>query len=226
MPFKETCEDRLLISHKRKVIFVHVPKCAGQSVELLFVKDQGLTWEERAPLLLRRNRDEDMGPHRLAHLYAEEYYGRGHISKADFDAYFKFAFVRNPLARILSEMNYRRIRKKTGVFSRGFRGVEQFVKWALRKPEKYDVHRHVVPQVRYLYDRDLQSCLVDRIVKLEEAREVFPELTLDIFGAPMEMPKKNESRERVWTSEGLSDRDRQFIREFYKEDFRILGYDT
>ena len=46
-----------MISHKHKTIFVHIPKTGGQSVESVFIEDEGLTWDTRAPLLLRRNDD-------------------------------------------------------------------------------------------------------------------------------------------------------------------------
>jgi hypothetical protein len=44
-----------MISYKRKCVFVHIPKCAGQSIESVFDNDAGLTWENRAPFLLRPN---------------------------------------------------------------------------------------------------------------------------------------------------------------------------
>jgi hypothetical protein len=57
-----------MISHKRKCVFVHIPKCAGQSIESVFVNDAGLTWEDRAPLLLRPNANNRVGLPFLAHL--------------------------------------------------------------------------------------------------------------------------------------------------------------
>lgn len=62
-----------MISHEHKTVFIHVPKVAGQSVELAFLRQLGMTWEERAPLVLRHNPDPAKGPERLAHLLAREY---------------------------------------------------------------------------------------------------------------------------------------------------------
>jgi hypothetical protein len=71
-------------------------------VELAFLKDVGLTWETRAPLLLRPNDRPELGPQRLAHLIAADYVRCGYIPQELFDAYFRFAIVRNPWSRAVS----------------------------------------------------------------------------------------------------------------------------
>jgi len=70
---RESPQEPPLISHHDKCLFVHVPKCAGQSVEMFFLDRIGLDWERRAPLLLRPNDVPALGPPRLAHLKAAEY---------------------------------------------------------------------------------------------------------------------------------------------------------
>ena len=101
-----------MISIKHKIIFIHIPKCAGQSIENIFLEDLGLNWQQRHPLLLRPRKAKEKGPERLAHLYAEEYFKFGYIPKEKYDKFFKFSIIRNPVDRILSEINYQRIPKK------------------------------------------------------------------------------------------------------------------
>jgi len=206
-----------MISHKYKTIFVHVPKTAGQSIEQVFVDDLGLSWDDREVLNLRYNADRAVGPQRLAHLYADEYVRCGHIERDLWDSYFKFAVVRNPYDRILSEFRYRSFRK-TGPLS-----------WFLRKQfrdEHLDSTRHVVTQSRYLFD-DNGACLVDEIVKFEELKDRMPEVFQRIFGGPRTLPRRNEStdgRRRI-TRQQLGAWNRKMIRDRYAEDFTKLGYD-
>ena len=83
-----------VISHEHSAIFVHIPKTAGQSVETVFLKKLGLSWKQRAPLLLRRNDDGSRGPQRLAHLYAWEYVKYGYCTRQVFEACSTFSIVR------------------------------------------------------------------------------------------------------------------------------------
>lgn len=207
-----------MISHKHKVIFVHVPKTAGQSVEQAFLDDLGLDWNQRRGLLLRPNSDPAKGPVRLAHLYADEYVRLGHIGQAEFDSYYKFAVVRNPYERLLSEYRYRTFRQ-TGPFW-----------WFLRRPwhsEFSDQVRHMVPQTRYLLNAD-GKCLVDRIVRFENIEAEMAEVFRDIFGEPRPLPRRNTShrQERRMGREDLSVGDRARIRKMYQRDFAYLGYDA
>lgn len=206
-----------MISHQHKTIFVHIPKTAGQSVEQVFLDDLGLSWDEREPLLLRYNIDPAAGPERLAHLYADEYVRLGHIDQARFDSYFKFAVVRNPYDRILSEYRYRKSHKTGPLW------------WFLRKHHKTDLTdlaRHVVPQTRYLLDAD-GNCLVDQIVHFENLSEEIAPVFERIFGEPKELPRRNLSRDdsRRKSRAELSDRNRALIYKKFKSDFDFLGYD-
>ena len=64
--------------------------------------DIGLTWQTRAPLLLRPNDQQDLGPPRLAHLRAVDYVALKYMPQSMYDSYQSFAVVRNPWDRTLS----------------------------------------------------------------------------------------------------------------------------
>ncbi|WP_138935601.1 sulfotransferase family 2 domain-containing protein [Roseovarius arcticus] len=206
-----------MISHRHKTIFVHVPKTAGQSIEQVFVDDLGLSWDEREILNLRYNDDPTSGPQHLGHLYADEYVRNGHIDQHRWDSYFKFAIVRNPYDRILSEFRYRSFRKTGPLF------------WFLRKQYRddyFDIARHVVPQSRYLFDKN-GTCLVNEIVKFEELKDRMPAIFQRVFGCSRSLPKRNESTNghRRLTRQQLGARNRKVIRDRFAEDFTKLGYD-
>lgn len=98
-----------MISHFHRTVFVHIPKCGGQSIEAVFLSDLGLTWELRAPLLLRPNDDPRLGPPRLAHLLARDYARYHYLSDELFQSYYSFSVLRDPVARVISLFNYMRI---------------------------------------------------------------------------------------------------------------------
>jgi len=175
-----------MISHRCACIFVHVPKTAGQSIERFFLRLHGLSWADRAPLLLRRNDDPARGPQRLAHLFAAEYVACGHIGEAEFERYFKFAFVRNPWDRLVSEYRFRGGRR-IGSF-------RQFVQdAALPLDPHLDAFRHLAPQVRYLYDRTGRLC-VDFVGRFERLQDDFARVCERLGIPDPSLPHANAAR--------------------------------
>lgn len=211
-----------VISRKRNVLFVHIPKTGGQSIESVFLRDAGLAWGARGQLLLGRNPDRETGPTRLAHLYAWEYVGLGLVTRAEFDAFTRFAIVRHPFDRAISEYRYRAAAwKKKGEPITAF---DDFIRWE-PEDEKLDVARHLVPQARYVLDQD-GHCLVPHIVRLEQLETGLAPLWQSIFGHVPEVPHKNASRPRFGPSRAeLTTAQKRFLSRRYACDFAQFGYD-
>ena len=211
-----------MISIEHKIIFIHIPKCAGQSIENLFLRDLGLNWQERYPLLLRPKKANEKGPERLAHLYAEEYFKFGFIRKEKYDKFFKFSIIRNPIDRILSEINYRRIPKKNSKNSIGIESVEEYISKVIKLNKFSDLQRHISPQVKFLHDSETNKLLVDKIILFDEINHEVPKILkkLKVF---LEVPKINSSKSKLWVKEELTSRDLHFLYDFYASDFKFLG---
>ena len=209
-----------MISFPHKVIFIHIPKCGGQSVERAFLRDLGFDWSNRHSLLLRPKENHESGPKRLAHLYANEYVGLGYISKQDFNNFHKFTIVRDPIDRIISELNFRRIRK--GVF--GVNSIEEYV---VKIRRKYDVNsdlvRHLEPQVNFIFDSKMESIMVDDIMRLENIEVGFSGLRTLMNCGNLQIKKENISKKRIWIKSEISQNDLAFIREIYARDFEFLA---
>ena len=210
-----------MISIKHKIIFIHIPKCAGQSIENIFLRDLGLNWQERYPLLLRPRKAKEKGPERLAHLYAEEYFKFGYIPKEKYDKFFKFSIIRNPIDRILSEINYQRIQKKNSKNSYGIESVEEYISKVIKLNEFSDLQRHISPQVKFLYDSETNKVLVDKIIPFDELNHEVPKILKKKIKIS-EVPKINSNENKLWVKEELTPGDFSFIYDFYETDFQFL----
>lgn len=153
-----------MICHHYKCVFVHVPKCAGQSIEHVFLKLLDLGWDARAPLLLMSNSAPKLGPPRLAHLRASEYVQNKFMTQDQFDGYFKFGFVRNPWDRMVSFYRYfgcdREVDFRAFVLKEFHKDQWQGQQWFLR------------PQVDFLYD-ETGELLVDFVGRFENLQGDF-----------------------------------------------------
>jgi Sulfotransferase family len=204
-----------VISEKFKTIFVHIPKCAGQSVERVFLSKTGLTWETRSPLLLRHNPDPCLGPARLAHLYAEEYVRLGHISLSDFNSYFKFSIVRNPWERLVSEYKYRI--EKTGL------SFFEFLRFLFPKEGMSDFRRHIEPQWKFVCDAN-RNIIVDKLIRMENLQQEIESIFQQIFNERIVLPKANQSHNSTDYRKFYDDRTARFVEEFYKDDIKLFNY--
>ena len=211
-----------MISIKHKIIFIHIPKCAGQSIENIFLRDLGLNWQERHPLLLRPRKANERGPERLAHLYAEEYFKFGYIPKEKYDNFFKFSIIRNPVDRILSEINYQRIPKKNSKNINGIESVEEYISKVIKLNKFSDLQRHISPQVKFLHDSETNKLLVDKIISFDELNHEVPKILKKKLKVSYEVPKINSSKNKLWFKEELTPRDLSFLYDFYESDFKFL----
>lgn len=189
------------------------------------MQDLDLTWDTRQDLFLKKNYNIFLGPSRLAHLFAKEYVGLEYITKEKFDEYYKFAVVRDPYTRIISELNYQGIKRKKSFFSRGFESIEQYIN-GVPKSGRSDAYRHICPQADYLLNASRQEILVDEILKFENLADDFLRISEKVFGEKLPLPRRNSTTAKNWRVEDISETDRQFIAEFYKIDFTMFEYAT
>lgn len=205
-----------MISHSHKTVFVHIPKCGGQSIESAFLADLGLSWKERAPLLLRPNDQPSLGPPRLAHLLARDYVACHYLSQELFDAYFTFALVRSPFSRVLSFYHYLNPRQTLSAF------VHRTLTRAFDTPDDPDARYYFLrPQVDFIIDAQ-GTPILDKVFRLEDLATAEPEIGAQT-GLRAPIPHANRSTPRA-TLADLTRDDLAIIRALYEPDFEMLGY--
>lgn len=192
-----------MICRSFNCIFVHIPKTAGRSVEMFFMNKLGLNREleaDRQELLIIDNDDPAKGTEKLSHLSATEYVQCGYVTPKEFSDFYKFSFVRNPWARLVSEYRYRNFLSH--------KSFKDFVMNKLPPPGRDDKYRHVMPQSEMLYDDDGQL-LVDFVGKFESLQKDFDQVCQHLGFDDSALPHVNSSDKK---SRELRRRARNFLR--------------
>ena len=209
-----------MISHDKKCIFIHIPKCGGTSVEdVIWPKEQGRTEDDLWMGFVSRfeNKYQTGG---LQHLLAWQV--REEVGSDVFSAYYKFAFVRNPWDRIVSQFAYMQQRPDLMDYL-GMTAETEFKAYL----DLIHLKEHVqwMPQVRFLLDQD-GSVLVDRIGRLESFNEdcaqIFAALGLTLDQLPGHAKRSKRHSFRYYYSDRESI---DMVADLFAEDVDYLGYE-
>ena len=200
-----------MIDHKHKFIFVHIPKTAGQSIEI------ALDGYEQMSKLWGIEKDGTV----LQHLTASDIMKRFNIKI--FNNYFKFSFVRNPFSKCVSEYKWDRIVCKPMDF-------KSWVKFELsnliNNSRSKSIHErrrmHNTPQHDFIYDTDDQL-LVDFVGKFENLQKDFDTACGKIGIPQQQLPHALKSKTKHYT-EYYDDETREIVAELYAKDIELFEY--
>lgn len=206
-----------MICRRRKIIFVHAPKCGGMSIEdTLWPGSRKLrTTEDLWGGLVRplHNKYQTGG---LQHLTAQLI--RREVGADLFDACFKFAFCRHPVDRIVSQ--YRFISRRANL--REFIGLTEpydFETYLDRIARR--THVQWMPQNEFFFD-DHGTLLVDRLYRLEDLIDDVGPLNRDLGLELPALPHVNPSPDVPHPAIAAEAAERIFA--MYRLDFERLGY--
>ena len=204
-----------MISFSHKAIFVHIPKCAGQSVEETFLNDIGLDWYKhrhlfgcfKKPLTWSNN-----FPDRLAHLTAYEYFDLDFINKETFCQFYKFSIVRDPFDRVVSAW-----KELTKSIDSNKKDINFFILNILPKHVS-EKNYFFKSQKDYLLDPKTDKILVDNIFKIDELESNWEKVKI-ATGIKLDLTYRNKSKDiKIDVSENCKD----LVKELYKEDYYLL----
>jgi hypothetical protein len=203
------------IFHKHKLIMIHIPKTGGEAVNKYMGCGPGVFVNERPNRRCLYGITKD---YCLQHLTCQQMLDKGFVTPEIFNSYHKFAIVRNPYDRLVSEFcwtGHKKFYQKHATF-------EEFIKDLpnLMKLEKY---AHFRPQNEFIYDSD-GNLMVDEVLRFENFGTEVKQL-LNKYGVKANTKKRVNSTRRGKSDDYYTDELREIVREHYRKDFELFGYD-
>jgi hypothetical protein len=209
-----------MISHEHKVIFIHIPKCAGSSIEKFFGVKQKLGQTDYEKLY-------GWDPERkiyLQHATAEQLLSLDLIDEETWRSYFKFAFVRNPWSRAYSDYFWMMRETKIKDSFKNFLLRQGKFEEVLNAPYREEYRgEHLAPQLDFLTLND--EIAVDFVGKVENLSQDFRRVR-EICGVterPVEHINQGTYR---WChySHFYTRQERKLVERIYREDIEQFGY--
>ena len=208
-----------MISHKKKFLYIHIPKTAGMSLRDFF----------------ESYRDDKKFS--LGHPYYCEY-----LKIANIRNYYNFTCVRNRFDRLVSAFLYIKqsnmtageicLRDRLGINKLDFKS---FVARKLEKAIDYDgcrqgrpnnigddLPRHFHPQSLFI-----RGCNLNGIIRFENLQTDLEKICKDlkIRKKTTELQKINVNENKKNFREYYDKRTEKIVRNLYRRDFEIFGYD-
>jgi len=213
--------------NKNNIIFVHVPKTAGGTVENIILNEYfKYKNHENHDLTEERKALHSLNKKWTQHDTITEIISSRKIYNPE--DYFKFAFVRNPWDRVVSEFLY--VKNQGGCACRGNirRMPKNFTEY-IKQNFKCSWRNHVIPQYKFIYNskNEIKVDFIGRFENLEEdIKKVLRTLNIN---EPYELPKVNQSRnlkqkliKPYWLY--YDKETKEIVEDKFKKDIKLFGY--
>jgi hypothetical protein len=207
----------MIISHRKKFIFIHNYKVAGTSIGNSLREYDNRSFRSSAHI------DKLM---LLAGIYPRIYSSQfdGHVKAFQlknriaakiFDSYFKFGFVRDPWDWQVSLYSYM-LKLETHhqhKLVKSMKGFDEYIDWR--------VHNDLHLQKSFFYEEDV--CLMDFIGKLENLKDDFRSVC-ERLKIDAELSRLNASRENQSYLTYYSKHSVTMVAQAFEEDIKLFGY--
>ena len=189
----------------KEVIFIHIPKAAGSSINMSLYGNSG-----------------------LGHAKAKDYlFIFGYLK---FNAMFKFTFVRNPYSRVQSAYNFLingGMHSGDKTFARKhinmYKDLNDFIINGLDKSIDIQKGTHFIPQSDFIMIND--KVVVNAIGKLENIEQDYKNIC-NVLGIENELLIENKMQKSDFDyMQTFNDESKRVIQKLYKKDFEIFDYE-
>ena len=210
-----------MIDRKRKLLFIHIPKNAGTTIERTVFPNHDFKTGYSKEYLYGYDKAAQLN---LQHASVIDLLGNYLISEADLRDCYSFAVVRNPFTRALS--GYVWLQNDLGIsdtFSNFLNMKGEFSKEALAKHSTYALD-HFFTQASFVTLNG--ELAVDDILSFESLQQDFERFNVSI-GADFSLEthlKKNRKVNRLRLVKLLTSENMELIKSKYSEDFDRFGY--
>ncbi len=207
------------ITEKYQTIFIHIPKTGGSSLETVL----GIHGRDNrgsvapAPEILF---GIEAG-RALQHLTAAEIKKR--ISREVWENYFKFAFVRNPFDRLVSEFFWQKNRRQSRAKNLDFKKflLEIVAPAVERKKPEHLFDDHYRPQNQFLVDRS-NRLLINFLGRFENFQADFEKIRQRL-GLTAKLPRLNQTNHQDYRRY-YNQETREIVNQLYRSDLKLLNY--
>ena len=214
-----------MVIHEYKIVFIHIPKTAGVAItHMLLPHIVGYDTTKEIGRLSDdlKIRFELRGQQK--HKRAKFYVFDGDITQEQWAAYYKFAIVRNPWDRAVSEFAWRH----TLPTRRPSKSFGQFLLYCKSRIADCDNRNrdiywaHAQPQSSFVTNLGTNRVILDEIFRFENLSRVVDVLSGKV-GASLRLRKLNDSCHRGYR-QYYNNSTREMVRELYAKDIDKFKY--
>lgn len=203
------------ISESDKLIFIHIPKTGGTSIEhALGMHGDNVDIGIRPYLNQKKNQQTLFGKG-LQHLTAKAIHRR--IGENKFSSYFKFSIVRNPYDRLVSYAAWLKEDKDIELSRSEFNEILDKSMSNLR----YRYNFMLKPQYKFVYIKN--KLITDQLFRFEQFEDGIKLLEKQLkrtIHIDLRMPSKHKNYAYYFNKKNIT-----LVRSIYKKDFEYFGYD-
>lgn len=206
------------ISHRLKVLFIHIPRTGGHSLErALEMRDSeriGQLCEDRHALFGINDKERALHHYSLAELVSEKL-----LTKHQLDNYFKFSFVRNPWDKMVSEYFWRGC-KQDGQSISFDEFIIKFLQHNVATQDLYSDHYQA--QHKFIMDSN-GSVAVDFVGRFENLSNDFAQMCQK-YQLPNSPLKTLNGTKHLHYSRYYNEESRKLVGEVFREDIELFDY--